>query len=57
VQFLDWKRNAGKGLIQEELDVQKLPVDGTYVAKVFARKSGQEDWIETTLQIVTNRTS
>nr|WP_317978303.1 S8 family serine peptidase [Niallia endozanthoxylica] len=51
VQYLDWKRNAGKGLIQEEVPVEKLPPDGIYVSKIFARKSGQEDWIETYIQI------
>ena len=37
VQFLDWKRNVGRGLIQQEI-VEDLPEDGIYVAKVFAEK-------------------
>ena len=54
VQFLDWKRNVGKGhAFSRKLIADKLPEDGIYVAKVFARKAGQEDWIETFLQIQT----
>ncbi|MCQ6274612.1 S8 family serine peptidase [Bacillus sp. V3B] len=55
IQFIDWKRNIDKGLIQQEISEDKLPTDGLYVAKVFARKAGQEDWIETYLQIETSR--
>ncbi|WP_394238587.1 S8 family serine peptidase [Niallia oryzisoli] len=51
VQYLDWKRNTGKGLIQEEIPVENLPPEGLYMSKVFARASGQEDWIETYIQI------
>ena len=51
IQFLDWKRNIGKGQIQEVIPKERLPVDGIYVAKVFARKAGQEDWIDLFLQI------
>lgn len=51
VQFLDWKRNTGKGLIQQEVPIDNLPEKGTYVAKVFARKLGKEDWIETMIFI------
>ena len=51
IQFLDWKRNIGKGQFQETIPKERLPVDGVYMAKVFARKAGQEDWIESLLQI------
>ncbi|WP_338471042.1 S8 family serine peptidase [Niallia sp. XMNu-256] len=51
IQFLDWKRNIGKGLIQKEISAESLPEQGMYVAKVFARKAGQEDWVETLIQI------
>lgn len=52
VQYLDWKRNTGKGLIQQDIPVEKLPPDGLYMSKIFARKAGQEDWIETYIQIL-----
>ena len=55
IQFIDWKRNIGKGQIQEVIPKERLPVDGIYVAKVFARKAGQEDWIDLFLQIENNR--
>lgn len=54
IQFLDWKRNTAKGLIQQEIALEKLPAEGVYLAKVFARKAGREDWIETYLQIEVN---
>ncbi|WP_282141165.1 S8 family serine peptidase [Cytobacillus oceanisediminis] len=47
--FLDWKRNAGKGQLLQEIPADKLPGPGLYLAKVFAKKSGKEDWIETYL--------
>lgn len=51
IQFLDWKRNLGKGQIQEVIPKERLPIEGNYLAKVFARKAGQQDWIESFLQI------
>lgn len=51
LQYLDWKRNVGNGLIQQEISAESLPKEGIYVAKVFARKAGQEDWIEALIQI------
>ncbi|WP_428910105.1 S8 family serine peptidase [Niallia sp. Krafla_26] len=51
VQFLDWKRNVDKGLIQEEISADSLPEQGMYVAMVFARKADQEDRVETIVQI------
>ena len=51
IQFLDWKRNVGKGLLQEELTKERLPAQGIYLVKVFARKSGQEDTIDTYLNV------
>ncbi|GLB59061.1 S8 family serine peptidase [Cytobacillus sp. NCCP-133] len=47
--FLDWKRNVGKGQLQQEIPADKLPGPGLYLAKVFAKKAGKEDWIETYL--------
>ncbi|MDM5228175.1 S8 family serine peptidase [Cytobacillus sp. NJ13] len=47
--FLDWKRNAGKGQLLQEIPANKLPGPGLYLAKVFAKKAGKEDWIETYL--------
>lgn len=51
IGFLDAKRKVGKGLLKEEIKVEDLPEDGLYLAQVFAKKSGQEDMIETTLFI------
>lgn len=47
--FLDWKRNAGKGQLLQEIPADKLPGPGLYLVKVFAKKAGKEDWIETYL--------
>ena len=41
IQFLDWKRNIGKGQIQETIPKDRLPMSGTYLVKVFARASGR----------------
>lgn len=47
--FLDWKRDVGKGQLLQEIPADKLPGPGLYLAKVFAKKAGKEDWIETYL--------
>jgi minor extracellular serine protease Vpr len=52
VGFLDTGRNMGKGLIKKEISPEKLPYNGTYLAKVFAKKSQKEDFIETVIQIL-----
>ncbi|MDQ0269262.1 S8 family serine peptidase [Cytobacillus purgationiresistens] len=52
--FLDWKRNLGKGQIQEVMQAEGLPEPGLYIAKVFARKAGKEDWLETYLVVGQN---
>lgn len=49
--YLDWKRNVGKGQLLQEIPADKIPGPGLYLAKVFARKAGKEDWIETYLFI------
>lgn len=49
IQFLDWKRNVAKGLLQQELHSEQMPDEGFYIAKVFARKSGKEDMLDTFL--------
>ncbi len=51
VQFLDWKRNVGKGLLQQEVHVSQIPSEGFYIAKVFARKFGKEDTLDTYLPL------
>lgn len=55
VGFLDWKRKVGKGMLKEELSNQNLPKDGFYIAKVFARKAGKEDMLESNIIIVKKR--
>ncbi|MED3561685.1 S8 family serine peptidase [Bacillus xiapuensis] len=49
--FLDTIENVKKGLIQKKIDSEKLPEDGVYLAKVFAKKAGKEDFIETMVKI------
>jgi minor extracellular serine protease Vpr len=50
VQFLDVKRNIGRGMVGEEWKKLDIP-DGVYKALVFARKDGKEDTIESTIMI------
>ncbi len=51
VGFLDSHQNVKKGLIQKVISTEDLPLEGTYLAKVFAKKAGKEDFIETMLVI------
>lgn len=51
IGFLDWKRNIGKGQIMEEITSEQLPQPGLYKVKVFARKAGKEDSLESYLFI------
>lgn len=50
--FLDTKRNIGKGLLKNQINIEDLPAEGLYIAKVFAKKSGKEDTIETNIVIL-----
>lgn len=52
VGFLDYGRNLGKGMHTKEIDVERLPENGTYLAKVFAKKANKEDFIEAPITIV-----
>ena len=52
IGFLDAKRNVKKGLLEQELKPEDLPPAGGYLAKVFAKKAGKEDQIETSIFIV-----
>lgn len=49
IQFLDWKRNVARGLLQQEIDSAQMPAEGFYFVKVFARKAGKEDMLDTFL--------
>lgn len=51
IGFLDWKRKVKKGQLEEEIEDSKLPATGLYLTKIFAKKSGKEDWIETYLVV------
>jgi minor extracellular serine protease Vpr len=51
VGFLDSHQNVKKGLIQKVIAAEDLPLEGTYLAKVFAKKAGKEDFIETMIVI------
>jgi minor extracellular serine protease Vpr len=54
IGFLDTGRNLKKGLIEKEISAEQLPAEGTYVAKVFAKKANKEDFIETMIKIGKN---
>jgi minor extracellular serine protease Vpr len=51
VTYLDWKRQVHKGMLKQEIEKDKLPKPGVYLAKVFAKKHGREDMVETLLYI------
>jgi minor extracellular serine protease Vpr len=51
IGFLDTGRNVKKGLIRKEISPDQLPSKGIYLAKVFAKKAGQEDSIEKIIEI------
>ncbi len=51
VGFLDWRRNVPKGTIEKEIWQEKLPVEGLYLVKVFARKGGKEDILESMIEV------
>ncbi|MBY0123242.1 S8 family serine peptidase [Bacillus sp. S/N-304-OC-R1] len=54
IGFLDWKRNVGKGQLLEEIGSEKFPDPGLYIMKVFAKKAGKEDSIESYLFVNPN---
>lgn len=51
VGFLDSEWNVRQGLIEKEVPIEQLPAEGTYLAKVFAKKAKKEDEIETMITI------
>lgn len=51
VQFLDWKKNVGKGLLKTKISKKNLPAPGNYLMIVFAKKAGKEDEIKSELTI------
>lgn len=51
IGFLDWGRKLEKGLVRREIPLEKLPEDGLYLAKVFAKKAGRESTIEAVIFI------
>jgi minor extracellular serine protease Vpr len=55
VGFLDSGRNVEKGLLKKEIASDRLPPQGTYLAKVFAKKYQKEDFIETIVTILKNK--
>lgn len=46
VGFLDTGRDIKKGMLRKDIQAQRLVPEGTYLAKVFAKKAGKEDFIE-----------
>lgn len=51
IGFLDARREVGKGLLKAEIKEESLPEAGLYIAKVFAKKAGKEDMLETSIYI------
>jgi minor extracellular serine protease Vpr len=51
IGFLDSGRNMKKGQISKGIAAENIPEDGTYLAKIFAKKAGKEDFIETMITI------
>ncbi|TCJ05283.1 S8 family serine peptidase [Cytobacillus praedii] len=54
IAFLDWKRGVGKGQLLQEIKSDQLPEPGLYKIKVFAKKAGREDALESYLYILPN---
>lgn len=51
VKFLDWKRNVGRGMLKMDILPDQLPENGLYLAKIFAKKAGKEDMVETGIAV------
>lgn len=47
IGFLDTKKDIARGLLTEELADVPYPRDHLYLAKIFAKRAGKEDFIET----------
>lgn len=47
IGFLDTKKNIDRGLLKKELTPTGFDHDRLYLAKIFAKKAGKEDFIET----------
>ncbi|NMD70073.1 S8 family serine peptidase [Bacillus sp. DNRA2] len=52
IGYLDWARNVPNGLLEKEISREHLPQEGLYLAKVFAKKGGKEDRLETMIKIM-----
>lgn len=52
IGYLDWARNVPNGLLEKEISSNRLPQEGLYLAKVFAKKGGKEDRLETVIKIM-----
>ena len=57
VGFLDWGRDLEKGMVGKEIPFEKLPEEGMYLAKVFAKKKGRESTIDAMIFIGKNITA
>jgi minor extracellular serine protease Vpr len=51
IGFLDTRTDVKKGLIRKEFKPEELPPEGVYLVKVFAKKAGKEDSIQTGIVI------
>ncbi|MFS0635081.1 S8 family serine peptidase [Mesobacillus foraminis] len=55
IGYLDWGRNLKRGLRQKEISPDRLPGEGGYLAKVFVKKAGREDKLETFIYIAPSK--
>ncbi|WP_445488876.1 S8 family serine peptidase [Niallia sp. 03133] len=55
VQFLDWRKDVRRGLLKAKIKKENIPSEGSYMVKVFAKKSGKEDMIHSYLFIETKK--
>jgi minor extracellular serine protease Vpr len=55
VGFLDTNWNVKKGMLTKEVSTENLPEPGVYLVKVFAKKAGKVDFIETMIKVEENK--
>ncbi|WP_160724190.1 S8 family serine peptidase [Bacillus sp. USDA818B3_A] len=51
IGYLDTITNVKKGQLRKIITKEQLPASGTYLVKVFAKKAGKEDFIETMITV------
>jgi minor extracellular serine protease Vpr len=51
IGFLDTSSNIKRGLFRKDFEAEDIPYKGAFLAKVFAKKAGRQDFIETMIFI------